>query len=88
MLDFQQNTGLPQAQATVDGAERRYRAGEEGVLVLIEAQDALVKRRRAYVNTLRDYAVALAQLEGAVGGRAVLTGSPTAPPASQPSREQ
>lgn len=83
MLSFQQTQGLTQARATVDGAERRYRAGEEGVLVLIEAQDALVKRRRAYVNTLRDYSVSLAQLEGAVGGRAVLARVPSSP-ATQP----
>ncbi|MFO0838813.1 MAG: TolC family protein [Phycisphaerae bacterium] len=86
MLSFQQTQGLTQAKATVDGAERRYRAGEESVLVLIEAQDALVKRRRAYVNTLRDYVVALAQLEGAVGGRAVLARAASASPASQPSQ--
>ncbi len=82
MLAFQQKEGLTQSQATVDGAERRYQAGEEGVLALIEAQDALVKRRRAYANTLRDYAVSLAQLEGAVGGREVL--ARLSAPASQP----
>jgi outer membrane protein TolC len=84
MLSFQQSQALTQARATVDGAERRYQSGEEGVLVLIEAQDALVKRRRAYMNTLRDYAVSLAQLEGAVGGRALLARVPSSSPATQP----
>jgi cobalt-zinc-cadmium efflux system outer membrane protein len=88
MLEFQQSKGLSQAMATVDGAERRYQAGEEGVLVLIEAQDSLVKRRRAYVNTLRDYAISLAQLEGAVGGRAVLMRSTSSAPATQPGQER
>ncbi|TWT42039.1 Outer membrane efflux protein [Phycisphaerae bacterium RAS1] len=86
MLEFQQTRGLTQAQATVDGAERRYEAGEEGVLVLIEAQDSLVRRRRAYANTLRDYAVALAQLEGAVGGHALLARRES--PATQPAEER
>lgn len=84
MLTFQQTQGVTQAQATVEGAERRYQAGEEGVLVLIEAQDALVKRRRAYVNSLRDYAVALSQLEGAVGGRELLARMGSSPPTTRP----
>lgn len=88
MLEFQQSSGLTQAQATVAGAERRYLAGEEGVLSLIEAQDSLVKRRRAYVNSLRDYAVAISALEGAAGGRDVLTRVLTTPPATQPSEER
>lgn len=86
MLNFQQSQGLAQTQATLDGAERRYRAGEESVLVLLETQDALVKRRRAYVNTLRDFAVAMAQLEGAIGGRP-LSGLPTASSAPAPKVE-
>lgn len=88
MLSFQQTKGLTQAQATVDGAERRYQAGEEGVLVLIEAQDALVKRRRAYVNSLRDYAVSLAQLESAIGGRELLARMASSPAATQPGEER
>lgn len=86
MLSFQQTQALTQAQDTVAGAERRYQAGEEGVLVLVEAQDALVKRRRAYVNALREYAISLAQLEGAVGGRAILS-RVSSPPSSQPRKE-
>ncbi len=88
MLRFQQSEGLSQAQATVEGAERRYQAGEESVLVLIEAQDALVQRRRSYVHALRDYAVALAQLEGAVGGRSLLGPAPTSAPASAPDSQE
>ncbi len=88
MLRFQQSEGLSQAQATVEGAEQRYQAGEESVLVLIEAQDVLVKRRRTFVNALRDYAVALAQLEGAVGGRTLLGQAPTSAPAPEPHRQE
>lgn len=88
MLQFQESQALPQAQATVEGAESRYQAGEEGVLVLIEAQDGLVRRRRAYVDALRDYAVSLAQLEGAVGGCALLTRLSTSSQTSQPEGER
>ena len=71
LLNFQQTVALQQAQTTVEGAEQRYRAGEENVLVLLEAQDELIKRRRAHVNALRDFAVALARLENAVGGQTI-----------------
>ena len=84
MLRFQQSEGLAQAQATVDGAQRRYEAGEESVLVLIQAQDSLVKRRGSYVNALRDYAAAIAELEGAIGGRSLGAVSPAGKPVSEP----
>lgn len=73
MLTFQKTTALPQSQATIDGAEQRYRAGEESLLVLIDAQEALVLRRRAFVGALRDHALAIAQLESAVGGATLLS---------------
>ncbi|MCC7292268.1 MAG: TolC family protein [Phycisphaerales bacterium] len=75
MLEFQRSRGLPQSQAAVEGAQSRYQAGEASVLVLIEAQDELVKRRRSFASALRDYGVALAKLEGAVGGRVLPTAS-------------
>lgn len=84
MLDFLRSQGLSQAQATVDGAERRYQAGEESLLSLIEAQDSLVKRRRSTVNAVRDYALALAELERSVGGRATIFQATASAPASQP----
>ncbi len=87
MLNFLQTQGLKQAQATVEGARRRYQAGEENILVLVEAQDSLVKRRLSYVNSLRDYAVALAALEEAVGGRVLLEPLPPPAPTTQPSQE-
>ncbi len=60
---------LPQADSNVRVSERAYEAGEQGVLVLLEAQQFLVNQRREYVNFWRDYAVAYAALERAVGGR-------------------
>jgi outer membrane protein TolC len=69
LVRFHREQGLPLAESTVDGAKRRYEAGESGVLELVEAQETLVQRRRDLVGALRDYAVALAELESAVGGR-------------------
>lgn len=87
LVDFQRTVGLPLAEQTVKGASDRYRAGEAGVLVLIEAQDSLVKRRRAYVGALRDYAVAMAQLQSVVGGRLPGARPPTSMPASDPAED-
>lgn len=67
-LRFLEQTALPQAESLVSGAQRRYEAGEESVLVVVEAQDVLIERRRALVTALRNYAVSMARLESAVGG--------------------
>jgi len=88
LVEFQQSVGLPLAEQTVKGASDRYRAGEAGVLVLIEAQDSLVKRRRGYVNALRDYAVAMAQLQSVVGGRLPGAPPPTSMPATTPTEDE
>jgi cobalt-zinc-cadmium efflux system outer membrane protein len=58
---------LPLADQNVDTAERLYEAGEQTVLTLLQAQQNLIQRRRAYVTALRDYAVAIAELERAIG---------------------
>jgi outer membrane protein TolC len=68
LLNYLRNEALPQATHTVEGAQQRYQAGEEGILTVIEAQDALVRRRRIYVSALRDFATTEAQLDAAVGG--------------------
>ena len=64
-----QDEALPQASETVEGARRVYESGEAAVPVLIEAQRSLLARRSAYVEVLRSYAVALSELQAAVGGR-------------------
>jgi outer membrane protein, heavy metal efflux system len=63
------NQVLPLALRNVEASERLYEAGEQTVLTLLQAQQNLIQRRRAYVTTLRDYAIALAELERAVGTR-------------------
>lgn len=87
MLQFQQSEGIPQSREVVAAAELRLRSGEETLLVLIEAQDALLKRRRSFVNSLRDYSVAMAQLESSLGGK-LEWGPADSRPATQPSIEK
>lgn len=69
---------LPQAQENVEAARRLYLAGEQSILVLIESQETLIKQRRLFQDVLRDYAVAIAELQSAVGGR--LPAGPTTQP--------
>lgn len=82
LVRFYNEEALPQANENVEGARQVYQAGEQSILVLIEAQESLILRRRAYVRALGDYAVALAELERAVGGR--LPAEVELPPSSQP----
>ncbi|HOW18441.1 MAG TPA: hypothetical protein PLC79_05340, partial [Phycisphaerae bacterium] len=57
--------------------------GEGDILVLIDAQKSLIAQRQAYLSVMRDYAVGMAELERAVGGR--LPPEPATQPTSVPS---
>ena len=59
---------LPLAEQNIEAARQAYRAGEQNVVALIDAQKALIAQRRQYVETQRDYAVAVAELHRALGG--------------------
>lgn len=66
---FFREQALPQAEANLELARKSYEAGEQGIVTLIEAQEALINERLTAVNVQRDYFIALAELERAVGGR-------------------
>jgi outer membrane protein TolC len=83
IVRFYRAEALPQATQNLDSARRLYQAGEQGIIVVIEAQESLVTRRRAYVRALGDYAGALTELERAIGGR--LPAGAIVAPASRPS---
>ena len=74
LVRMYEEEGVPQARENVDGSRSVFQAGEQNVLVLIEAQEVLIRRQLANVNARRDLASALAQLESAIGGRLPLTG--------------
>lgn len=59
---------LPLAVENVSVAGRAYEAGETSFLALIRAQETLQQQRVAYIDTLRDQAIAAVELERAVGG--------------------
>lgn len=69
LIHLHRDESVPLADVTLRGATQLYEAGERDVLSLVDAQENLVKRRRDLVNAMRDYAVAIAQLESAVGGQ-------------------
>lgn len=65
---FYEAQALPQARLSVEAAQSTYQAGEQSILTLIEAQEALITQRRAQVSVLRSAAQAQAELERAMGG--------------------
>lgn len=69
LVAFFRDQALPLAQENVEAAQRAFQAGEQNIIVLLEAQKTLVAQRAEYVNAQRDYAIALADLQRAIGGR-------------------
>ena len=60
---------LPLAERNYDTAQRVYQAGEDSILVVLEAHKTLIAIRDTRNQALGDYAAAMAELERAVGGR-------------------
>lgn len=79
MVQFFSEEALPHATQSVELARRVYEAGEQSILVLIQAQESYTTRRRAYIRALGEYAVALAELERAIGGRLDAPATASAP---------
>jgi len=67
LVRFYETEALPHARQSVEAARATYEAGEQSVLVLIEAQETLIAQQRAQLTVLRDLAQAQAELERAVG---------------------
>ncbi len=85
LVRFLNDEALPQAHGHLETGRRIYEAGQQSFLELIQFQNAVITRDRAYVHAWGDYAVAVAELERAVGGR--LSAKPATQPAStRPSR--
>ena len=69
LLRVNEQEALPLAEHNYETAQRVYQAGEDSILVVMEAHKSLVGVRDARNQALGDYAVATAELERAVGGR-------------------
>jgi len=81
LVRFFQQEAMPVAEQTAEGGRHVYEKGEESILVLLESQQRLVKRRRACIDALSEYAAALVDLERAIGTR--LNSVPASQPAGQ-----
>jgi len=79
LVHFYKEESLPLARANVESARRAYGAGEQSIVALIDAQRTLITQLRDYVDARRDYAIARAELQRAVGGQ-----MPTTPSTTQP----
>lgn len=74
---------IPQGDVNVAAAQKAYDSGEQSITALLEAKRFVVTQRQAEVAVMRDAAVALANLERAVGGRLPSDGpTPTTKPAN------
>lgn len=68
LINFYRQKLLPLATSNMEDSRSMYQVGQSEVFSVIDSQRSLLKRRREYVGVLRDYAVALADLEWAIGG--------------------
>jgi cobalt-zinc-cadmium efflux system outer membrane protein len=66
-VDFYETKLLPDAERVRSLAEESYRAGQTGILPVIDAQRSAREVRQGYLQSLFDYQAALADLEAAAG---------------------
>jgi cobalt-zinc-cadmium efflux system outer membrane protein len=67
-VEYYQSTALPLRRRIVEETQLQYTAMQIGVFDLLRAKQEEVNQGREYVESLRDYWTARAQLEKAVGG--------------------
>ncbi len=60
---------LPQSRENLKSVRAAYAAGELGMVSLIESQEAAIRVEQAYLDVVRDLAIARVELERAIGGR-------------------
>jgi cobalt-zinc-cadmium efflux system outer membrane protein len=66
---------LPEAERNAALALELYKAGEHNILAVLDAQQSRLRLRRSYIEARRDYALAIADLELALGGRLDVNGA-------------
>ena len=86
---YYRDTFLPLLESNLALAREAYRGGKISLLSVLESQKLLLASRGRYIGALRDAAVALTELENALGAPleslAAPEYSPTSMPTSQPS---
>jgi cobalt-zinc-cadmium efflux system outer membrane protein len=93
MVEYYQEVILPLRQRIVDESQLYYNGMLIGVYELLLAKQNQINTGREYIETLRDYWIAMSDLERAVGGRLLVTeetihppAQPVEQPATQPSK--
>lgn len=81
LIRFFDDQVIPRSRENVERSQAVYQSGQQGILVWIDAQEALIAHQRRLIATQSDYALALIDLELSVGGR-LATGEETT--AAQP----
>jgi outer membrane protein, heavy metal efflux system len=66
-VDFYETKLLPDAEHVRELSEEAYRAGQTGIVPVIDAQRGTREVRQGYLQSLFDYQAALADLEAAAG---------------------
>lgn len=87
MADYYAATAMPAAEQNVAFTRRAYEAGEVPVLALADAQEELLTRLQGQTAARRELAMALADLELAVGGRLPAPTPPSATTDDESKRE-
>jgi outer membrane protein, heavy metal efflux system len=89
LVQVYEQQALPQAEENVAASQRLYQSGEQNILVVLSSQESLLRRRRNYIDSRRDYAVALATLDEALARRLSEPLTPTSRPTvtTQPAKE-
>ncbi|NUP90155.1 MAG: TolC family protein [Candidatus Sumerlaeia bacterium] len=77
LMDLYAGVLIPQAETRLEFAQSAFSTGESSLVELLDAERVLVRLRLAHEQARRDYLLALADLERAVG--AALAGPSTAP---------
>ncbi len=70
---------LPQQQLNLEFAQKAYQAGQENILTVLLAQEALIRTRLNFAAAQRDLAISAANLDREVAGHLQQAASPTQP---------
>lgn len=82
LAEFYKQEVLQQAKENVESASQTYSIGQDNIIVLIEAQRFLIEQQQAYLSIVRDAAIAIADLERALGGQLSAAAQNTEPSAA------
>ncbi|MBI5764815.1 MAG: TolC family protein [Planctomycetes bacterium] len=88
LVQYYEETTIPQARQNVEVAMRAYKAGEQSIVALIDAQRFMISQRLADNNVRRDYAIAMTELQRIEGGRLPVVMTPTTQPVATPQAGQ